>query len=276
MDATRAYQQASRTHLAVVASTGSDSNAVRAVDRAVSLLIALGDWNGEVGVTEIARGLGMHKSTASRLLATLQLRGLVSQDHESGKYRLGSALVRLGGQAEKALDLRAIAMPELDGVARSVEETATLGVLEGDRVVTVAWSDASGAGHSRKWTFFPLHATAPGKVLLSSCPEREVIRLAKIGFTPYTPHTIVRADLLLEEVARVRRRGFATSFGEHEAAVNAVAVPVFDRRGAVVAAVEVRAPGHRIQPSRVPELIERIRCAAEAITEQIGGVAASN
>jgi DNA-binding IclR family transcriptional regulator len=276
VDATKTLQQFAGSPPMAVASTGSDSNAVRSVDRAVSLLIALGDWNGEVGVTEIARGLGMHKSTASRLLATLQLRGLVSQDHESGKYRLGLALVRLGGQAEKALDLRAIAMPELDSVARSVKETTTLGVLEGDRVVTVAWSDASGEGHSRKWKFFPLHATAPGKVLLSSRPEREVIRLAKVGFTPYTPLTIVRADLLLEEMASVRRRGFATSFGEHEPAVNAVAMPVFDRQGVVVAAVEVRAPGHRIQPSRVPELIDRIRCAAEAITEHIGGVAASN
>lgn len=274
MDATHALQQVSRTPLAV-ASTGSDPNAVRSVDRALSLLIALGDWDGEVGVTEIARSLGMHKSTASRLLATLQLRGLVSQDHDSGKYRLGLALVRLGGQAEKALDLRAIAMPELTSVARFVKETTTIGVLQGDTVVTVGWSDASGVGRNRSWSYLPLHATAPGKVLLSSRPEREVIRLAKVGFTPYTSRTIVRVDLLLEEVARVRRRGFATAFGEHEPAVNAVAMPVFDRRGAVAAAVEVRASGSRLGPSRVPELVETIRHAAAAITEHIGGVAAS-
>jgi len=76
----------------------------------------------------------------------------------------------------------------------------------------------------------------PGKVLLASLPEREVIRLSKIGFTPYTSHTIVRVDLLLEELARVRKRGFATAFGEHEPAVNAIAVPVFDQRASVVAA----------------------------------------
>ena len=130
--------------------------------------------------------------------------------------------------------------------------------------------------HDRKSTYLPLHATAPGKVLLSNRPERELVRLARIGFTPYTSHTIVGVDLLLEEISRTRRRGFATAFGEYEPAVNAVAMPVFDQRGSVVAALEVKAPSNRLQPSRVPQLIERMRDAVAAITEQMGGVAASN
>ena len=276
VDATLTSQGASGTTLAAGAGGVLDANAVRSVDRAAALLIALGDWDGEVGVTELARRLGLHKSTASRLLSTLQKRGLVAQAHDSGKYRLGLALVRLGAQAERTLDLRTIALPEVMDVARSLEETTTLGVLEGDTVTTIAWSDASGIGHDRSGRNLPLHATAPGKVLLSDRPEREVIRLSRIGFTPYTPRTIVRVDLLLEEIARVRRRGFATAFGEHEPAVNAVAMPVFDQRGSVVAALEVRASGNRILPGRVPELIERIRDAAAVITEHIGGAVASN
>jgi DNA-binding IclR family transcriptional regulator len=200
----------------------------------------------------------------------------VQQDHDSGKYRLGLAMVRLGGHAEKTLDLRMLAMPELASLAYSVKETATLGVLEGDSVMMIAWQDASGMGRDRTGRNLPLHATAPGKVLLSSRPERDVIRLAKLGFTAYTSHTIIRVDLLLEETARVRKRGFATAFGEHEPTVNAVAMPVFDQRGSVVAALEVRASGNRIPPSRVPALTERIRDAAAAITERIGGVVASN
>lgn len=271
MDATPALQHVSATTPTAAPTAELDREGVRSVDRAASLLIALGNWDGEAGVTELARSLGLHKSTTSRLLATLQKRGLVQQGRDSGKYRLGLAVVRLGGQAERALDLQSIAMPELEGVARAVRETTTLGVVESDSVITIAWSDASGIGHDRKWTYLPLHATAPGKVLLSNRPEREVIRLSKIGFTPYTSRTIVRVDRLLEEIARVRNRGFATAFGEYEPSVNAVAVPVFDQRGSVVAALEVRASGQRIQPGRVPELIERIRAAAAAITEQIGG-----
>ncbi len=253
-----------------------DGDGIRSVNRAAALLLALGEAEGEVGVTELARRIGLHKSTASRLLATLQQRGLVQHDDDSGKYRLGLAMVRLGGHAEKTLDLRSIAMPELQAVARSVKETATLGILVHDSVVTIAWADAAGRGYDRTMRNMPLHATAPGKVLLSSRPERDVIRLSKIGFTPYTSHTIVRVNLLLEEFDRVRRRGFATAFGELEPMVNAVAVPVFDQRASVAAALEVRATGSRILPSRVPELIERIREAAAVITERIGGVAAPN
>jgi DNA-binding IclR family transcriptional regulator len=251
----------------------SNPNSVRAVDRAAALLVSLGDWNGEVGVTELARRMGLHKSTASRLLATLFERGFVEQDRETGKYRLGLAIVRLGGQAEKSLDLRAIATPALQDLARQIKETATLGALENDHVVTLAWSDPSGASRNRVGKSLPLHATAPGKVLLSHCPERDVIRLSKIGFTPYTANTIVRVDLLLEELARVRKRGFATAFGENEPSVNAVAVPVYDHRASVVAALEVRASGNRILPSRLPDLISQIRVAAGTISASIGGVA---
>jgi DNA-binding IclR family transcriptional regulator len=206
------------------------------------------------------------------LLSTLQQRGLVEKDQDSGKYRLGLAIVLLGGRAERALDLRSIALPELARLARAVKETATLGALKGDSVHTIAWWDASGMGRDRTGGNMPLHATAAGKVLLTDRPERDVIRLSKIGFAPYTSRTIVRVDLLLEEISRVRERGFATAFGEYEPAVNAVAMPVFDQRGSVVAALEVRAFGDRIPPSRVHALTERIRDAAAAITEQIGGV----
>jgi DNA-binding IclR family transcriptional regulator len=251
-----------------------DGNAVRSVDRAASLLIALGETQGEAGVTELARRLGLHKSTASRLLATLEKRGLVEQDDDSGKYRLGLAVVRLGGHAERNLDLRGIGMPELQKAARTVRETVTLDTLDSDSAVAVGYADASGMGHDRRGRTMPLHATASGKVLLSDQPEREVIRLSKVGFTPYTRNTIVRVDLLLEELARVRKRGFATAFGEHEPTVNAVAVPVFDQRGSVVAALEIRASANRLPPSRVAELVAKAREAAAVITDRIGGATA--
>ena len=108
-----------------------DGNAVRSVDRAAALLLALGDSQGEAGVTELARRLGLHKSTASRLLATLQRRGLVEQDGETGKYRLGLVVIRLAERAERTLDLRGIAMPELERLARLTRETTGLGVLDG-------------------------------------------------------------------------------------------------------------------------------------------------
>jgi hypothetical protein len=116
-----------------------------------------------------------------------------------------------------------------------------------------------------------LHATASGKILLSDLPEREVVRLSRSGLTSHTQHTIVRLDLLLEEMTRVRKRGYATSFGEYEPGISAVAVPVFDARADVAAALEVRATGNRISPQRVPELVACIRSAAAEISGHLGG-----
>ncbi len=129
-----------------------DGNAVRSVDRAAALLLALGESQGEAGVTELARRLGLHKSTASRLLATLQKRGLVEQDDETGKYRLGLVVIRLAERAERTLDLRRIALPELERLARLTHETTGLGILEGDTMLTVAQVDGPNLIAVGDWT----------------------------------------------------------------------------------------------------------------------------
>ncbi len=253
-----------------------DGNAVRSVDRAASLLIALGDSHGEAGVTELARRLGLHKSTASRLLATLQRRGLVEQDEDSGKYRLGLVVIRLAEQAERTLDLRAIAMPELERLARLTHETAGLGVLDADTVRFVAQADGPNLIAVGDWTgrASTLHANASGKVLLASLAEREVLRIVRRGLTRYTERTVTELEPLLAELARARRRGYATAASELEHGLNAVAAPVCDARGQVIAAVEVWGPAFRLSPRRLPELAAQARETAAAITVLLGGAAA--
>jgi IclR family transcriptional regulator, acetate operon repressor len=260
----------------VVPALGLDGNAVRSVDRAAALLLALGDSQGEAGVTELARRLGLHKSTASRLLATLQRRGLVEQDGETGKYRLGLVVIRLAERAERTLDLRGIAMPELERLARLTRETTGLGVLEHDRLLTVAQADGPNLIAVGDWTgrTSPLHCVASGKVLLAALAEREVLRITRLGLVAHTDRTITELEPLLEELARIRRRGYATAIGEYEPGMNAVAAPVHDARGAVVAAVDIWGPAFRIPPRRMPELIAGARETAAAITVRLGGAAA--
>jgi IclR family acetate operon transcriptional repressor len=253
-----------------------DGNAVRSVDRAAALLLALGDSHGEAGVTELARRLGLHKSTASRLLATLQRRGLVEQDAETGKYRLGLIVIRLAERAERTLDLRAIAMPELERLAMATHETTGLGVADGDQLLTVAQADGPNLVAVGDWTGrgVPLHSVAAGKVLLASMPEREILRLVRRGLDRFTDRTIIELEPLLEELARIRRRGYATAFGEYDAGLNAVAAPVHDARGAVIAAVDVWGPAFRVTPQRVPELVQQVRETAAAVSVKLGGTPA--
>lgn len=249
-----------------------DGSVVRSVDRAVALLLALGETQGEAGVTELSRRLGLHKSTASRLLATLQRRGLVEQDEESGKYRLGLAVIRLAERAERTLDLRSLALPELERLARTTHETTSLGVLDSDALLTVAQADGPNLIAVADWTgrTTPLHAAAAGKVLLAALAEREVLRLVRRGLERITERTMTELEPLLEDLARVRRRGYATAFGEFEVGLNAVAAPVHDARGSVVAAVDIWGPAFRLTPSRVPELGLAARAAAAAVSSRLG------
>jgi DNA-binding IclR family transcriptional regulator len=235
-----------------------DGNAVRSVDRAAALLLALGESQGEAGVTELARRLGLHKSTASRLLATLQKRGLVEQDDETGKYRLGLVVIRLAERAERTLDLRGIAMPELERLARLTHETTGVGILDGESLLTVAQVDGPNLIAVGDWTgrSTPLHCVASGKVLMSSLAEREVLRIVRRGLIQYTERTIVELEPLLEELARIRRRGYATAIGEYELGLNAVSAPIHDARGNVVAAVDIWGPAFRLTPRRA----HRHRC----------------
>jgi IclR family acetate operon transcriptional repressor len=252
-----------------------DGNAVRSVDRAAALLLALGESPGAAGVTELARRLGLHKSTASRLLATLERRGLVEQDEETGKYRLGLVVIRLAERAERTLDLRGIATPELERLARLTHETTGLGVLDGDEILNVAQVDGPNLIAMGDWTgrSTPLHCVAAGKVIMAALAEREVVRIVKRGLPRYTERTIVELEPLLEELARIRRRGYATAFGEFEAGLNAVAAPVHDARGQVIAAVDVWGPAFRLTPRRIPELAAQVRATAAAISVRLGGTA---
>ncbi len=253
-----------------------DGNSVRSVDRAAALLLALGESPGAAGVTELARRLGLHKSTASRLLATLERRGLVEQDDETGKYRLGLVVIRLAERAERTLDLRGLALPELERLARLTHETVGLGVIDGDQLLTVAQVDGPNLIAVGDWTgrSTPLHCVASGKVLMASLAEREVVRIVKRGLARYTERTIVDLEPLLEELARIRRRGYATAIGEYELGLNAVAAPVHDARGQVIAAVDIWGPTFRLTPRRVPELAAQVREAASAISVRLGGTLA--
>jgi DNA-binding IclR family transcriptional regulator len=249
---------------------------VRSVDRAAALLLAFADFPAEAGVTELARKLGLHKSTASRLLATLERRGLVEQDEESGKYRLGVVVIRLAERAEKTLDLGSIARIDLERLARATRETAGMGILDGDRCLTVAQADGPNmvARADRTGRTTPLHCVASGKVLLAAMAERDILRLVKTGLAACTDRTITALAPLLEELARVRRRGFATAFSEWEPGQNAVAAPVHDARGRVVAAVNVWGPAYRVTPARVAELAAEARATAGAISIRLGGAPA--
>jgi DNA-binding IclR family transcriptional regulator len=164
-------------------------------------------------------------------------------------------------------------MPELERLARLTHETTGLGILDADTFLTVAQADGPNLIAVGDWTgrSTPLHSVAAGKVLMAALAEREVLRIVRRGLVSYTDRTITELEPLLEELARVRRRGFATALGEYEVGLNEVAAPVHDARGNVVAAVDIWGPAFRLVPRRIPELAAQAREAAAAISLRLGG-----
>ena len=241
---------------------------VGSVVRALQLLEELRDSEAGLGVNELARRIGVNASTASRLLATLEVAGMVQRDPAGGPYRLGLALVTLADRVLSRLDVQALARPLLVELMERTGETATLS-LPGEReTITVdsVPSRASVVSMARLGRPSVLHATAVGKVMLAfggrPLPRERDLR-------PLTPRTITdRADLA-SEIRAVRERGFATVFGEREIDVNAIAAPVFGRGGELAAILGVQAPAARLpDPTAV---LAPLLDAAEALTRALGG-----
>lgn len=240
------------------------------------LLKAFANGSSELGVTELSRIVALHKSTVSRLLSTLEREGLVERAPGSDKYRLGFEIVRLAGQAPHFHDLRAAAQPILESLADDSLETVNLAVLDGDQVINVQQISGPHLVRDANWVGrrTPLHCVANGKALLAY-QSPEVIEQVLAGPLPrFTARTIMQPDDLRAELARVREQGYAQAIGEIEDGLNAVAAPVRDATGAVVAAVSVSGPTYRVTPDRIAALGELTSNAAAKLSARLGYSAA--
>lgn len=243
---------------------------VQSVDRAVSILELLAR-RGVVGVTEMASALGVHKSTASRLLAALEQRDLVEQTEARGRYRLGVGLVRLAGATSARLDLVQEARPITRVLASQTRETVNLAVLGQQAAVYVDQVVSPATTPHYNWVgqHIPLHATSNGKVLLSELDEDELV--AAVGeLTAYTERTVTDLAVLREELVEVRRTGYAVAVDELEVGLTAVAAPVRNLHGEVCASLSVSGPTFRFGADRVAELEPLVRQAAEDVSARMG------
>jgi DNA-binding IclR family transcriptional regulator len=256
-------------------STGfATRNKVQSLDRALDILKLLGT-EPEMRVTDLARRLEVHKSTAFRLLSTLQEHGLVEQNPTTEKYRLGYGLVRLASAVVGEIDLARASRPVLEELANRTSETVNLAILQGDQVINIDQIAAPNLVVNVNWVGkqTPLHCTSNGKVLLAFLPEAERIRLLDQPLQRFTPRTITDVKTLEKQLARVRDEGWAFTLEELEVGLNAVAAPVCGTDGLVRAAVSVAGPSYRVTPQRLNDLGTMTKEAGEAISQRMGYIA---
>ncbi|MEU4603863.1 IclR family transcriptional regulator [Kribbella sp. NPDC023972] len=251
---------------------GDSAGGVQSVDRAITVMEILAR-EGSAGVSEVAAEIGVHKSTAFRLLAALEERDLVEQNHERGKYQLGFGVLRLAGAIPTRLDIVRQAQPVVDELAARLDETINIAVVREHYAVHVLQALGSAAIASQNWVgqLTPLHATSSGKVLLAFLDEQERDEiLDTAGLEAFTENTITSRKALLEELRQVRADGFATAFEELETGLNAAAVPVRDHTGAVVGALSASGPAYRMDRATIKAQTEDLKAAGARISRRMG------
>ncbi|WP_063784233.1 IclR family transcriptional regulator [Streptomyces sp. SBT349] len=223
---------------------------------------------------ETAERLGVHKSTALRLLRTLVEDGF-ARKRQDGTYTVGFRVLTLAQQVLDQADPRAVAHPRLARLAEETGLTVHLAALMDDQVVYLDKIDGGGPARLRSRVGRPavLHAAAVAKVILAHLePPRRERLLARAGYRRHTPATLTTPEALRAELDRVAARGWAEDGGEDEPQVVCVALPLRDATGAVTAGISVTALEALTPLSELRRRVPRIRAVAERISRDLGWI----
>lgn len=246
----------------------------QAADRALLALETLADAPGGLGVSELGRRLGVDKSTAHRLLATMTGRGFVRLNPHTQRYTLGLRLVALGTVAARSVDLTDVARPHLERLRDETGEATSLAVLSEGEVLFLARAAAPGVltvDHG-VGTRMPAHCSALGKVMLAALDSPAAVDelITRRGLPRHTPRTLTERDDLLRHLYQVAARGWALDDEEYTSGLRCLAAPVHDAHGAVVAAIGVAGPASRVTLERVDGLAAAVQRAGRDVSEALG------
>ena len=236
----------------------------KSLQKALRILVYMGEQSPEAGITDLASELGLAKATVHRLLTTMERFDLIERNAESERYRLGLKLHQLGSRAVESRALRTEAHRLLVEMSRRSRETVSLampapgGVICLDRldsphtIITVCTPVGS---------MFPAHCTAAGKAILAYMADDEIEELVRgHGLRQFTPFTIVQMSALKGNLQLIRRRGYAVDHQELERGLSGVAAPVLSAHERVIAAVGIAGPTLRF---RGKELAEKVALVTE-------------
>lgn len=248
---------------------------IQSIERAAAILRLLSGRGRRLGVVDLAGELDLPKGTVHGLLRTLQSVGFVEQDPETGKYRLGAALLHMGSSYLDGNELRARALNWSDALAARTQEAVRIGTLHDSQVLVVhhVFRPDDTLQTLDVGSLLPAHATALGKVLLAHHPYINA-ELAQRELAGFTSATITDPVALDGELARVRDDGWAAEVGELFPHQMSIAAPIKDRQGVVVGAIGIFGAVERLLNSRGPrgDLVGYVRDAGRAVSQELGAL----
>jgi DNA-binding IclR family transcriptional regulator len=251
---------------------------VRVLDRAIDILDALTANRAEMGIREIVEATGLNRSTAIRLVANLERRGLLQQDPATGRYRLGHRLFEMGSVVYASRSLLRAAAGPLAALAQRCGATIILAVRNGDYCVTVDKRQGVGDGFAmvsppdEVGTVRPLNYGPIGQVFLAALPPDEVGRvLDKYPLEQYTPFSVLDRECFLERLPRVRNEGYAIEVNEVVEGLMGLATPIFDFSGETVAVLSLGLPSTRENDtSFLEDAVRNLKQAAAEVSANLG------
>ena len=250
----------------------STSQTIATVERAADVLLLFARPNHpHLGVTDIAEELSLSKAAVHRILASLRSRGFIELIEESRRYQLGPASLSLGVAYLARIDVRQLAAAELQQLSLASKETATLSIRTGDERIYVdqirpereiVMSVLIGMP-------YPLHAGGSSKAFLAFLTADDQTRYLATSMGQVTDKTITNSDQLRGELAEIRQRGFASSFGERQAGAASIAAPVFDHTGAPAAVISICGPADRFK-DEIDDCVPLLLAATARVSRRLG------
>ena len=244
------------------------------LSRALDLLEAFLSQGSELSLTQLAAEAKLNRTTAHRLLTTLEGRGYLQRGADSRKYRLGVRLFELGALFHNQLDIRRAALPEMTSLVEQTGQAAFLCVRDGDHALCL---ERVGGRHRVRIFALqlgepqPLHCGAAPRALLSGLPDADILAYAaRTGLPTSTPRTISTAQALVADAHLTRRQGYALSNEDVTAGIAAVGVPVRDHTGDVVASISVSGLAATYTTEKIAELADAVRSASYRLSQLLG------
>ncbi len=246
---------------------------VKSVSRALDIINLVSIKKGGLGVTEIANQMDINKSSVYRILSTLVQYGYIEQDKETEWYKLGYQFLEVSSRLLESLDLRNEAKPFLQELEKETNEVIHLVVYDRGEVVYIEKLDGNEAlrMHSKVGKRAPMHCTSVGKAILAHLPI-EIVQeiIERKGLPIHTDKTITDKNVFIDELAEVKKKGYALDLQENEYGITCIAVPIFDHLGKVEAAVSISGPTIRMTDARLVELQPRVIEIGKRISARLG------
>ncbi|TLS51860.1 IclR family transcriptional regulator [Paenibacillus antri] len=239
---------------------------VKSLFRALKIMDCFSLEKPEWGITELSQHLGFYKSNVSNIVTTFVKAGYLEQNEDNGKYRLGFKILQLGNIISSNISFRKLMIPYMQEIADKVNEIVYLAVpYEGEVIYLDSCLPKNQLStRSMLGVKAPLHCTGIGKAMLSVLPEETVSDVISRGLKKFTDNTITNPELLLQELAETRERGYSLDRMEHEYGIKCIGMPILNKRKQLIAAISVSGPSLRFDEEKIRELSSLLK---QAVTE---------